>query len=88
MTADECLMLLAEQARDGNVRALELIGKVHGLFTDKVEHVGDQQRTIRIIYDDRYLASATQDTGIGYRQLRDQERAGLRPAVGEDTPVN
>ncbi len=88
MTADECLMLLAEQARSGNVRALELIGKVHGLFTDRVEHVGNQERTIRIVYDDRYAADAAHIATGGYRQLRKQERAGLRPAVGEDAPVN
>ena len=43
MPADECLSRLARHARSEDVKAmkaLELIGKHHGLFVDKIEHSG------------------------------------------------
>jgi phage terminase small subunit len=43
MGADECLARLAEHAKSESgqaLRALELIGKAHSLFTDKIEHSG------------------------------------------------
>jgi phage terminase small subunit len=49
MGADECLARLADHAKSEggqSLRALELIGKTHSLFTDKIEHSGhiDYQR--------------------------------------------
>ena len=47
MGADEVLRLLADEARDhennsaaDRIRSLELIGRRHRLFTDKIEHSG------------------------------------------------
>jgi phage terminase small subunit len=43
MPADECLSRLARHARSEDMKAmkaLELIGKHHSLFTDRIEHSG------------------------------------------------
>lgn len=52
MSADECLMLLADEARKGRgstkVRALELIGKHKKLFTERIEHQGSMEQDIKV----------------------------------------
>jgi phage terminase small subunit len=50
MKASEALALIARKARKGNLRALELIGKAHRLFVDRVEHEGGE-RPIQVVIE-------------------------------------
>lgn len=77
MTADEALSRLAIMARDGKtentrLRALEIIGKHHGLFADRVEHSGGQELVFRVVYgDDRESSAPAQSASEAGRDQRE-----------------
>lgn len=56
MDANERLVALADIARQGErdsdrIRAIELLGKIAGDYTEKVEHSGETTTVIRVTLD-------------------------------------
>ena len=66
ISADQVLAGLAEIATQGKVesarvRALELLGKYHGLFVDRVHHEGQPTGTVLIVMPDNGRDGAIDD---------------------------
>ena len=70
---------------ESKLRALELIGRAHAMFTDKLEVAGgDKPITIRVEYSDDYTPPAASRASGGYRQQRDKQRISVREKVRKD----
>lgn len=93
MQADEILLIFSRIARGENVagdkpsisemlRAAENMAKIRDMYTERIEHVGEQRHTIEVKYDDRFAATSPPGANGGYRERRDEERLGVRKTVG------